>query len=231
MMSGLLTTRFRIFPSLIAVAGVALVLKSVSVASGVNLLIAEANAQDQITELSAGDNQTIAAVQDAEPEADTSAGDQALADLMQDGDLSREELDMLQKLRDRREVLKGREMQLDLREQMLASTEKRINDKIIKLSELEVRLNDLLRLYDDNEEKQLLSIAKVYETMKAKDAAPRFEMLDIQIQLDLASLMKESKLAALMAKMNLNKVEALTTEMAIKKRPPTADQVIPDNQG
>ncbi len=86
---------------------------------------------------------------------------------------------------------------------------------------LEQQIKGHLRLFEEREDGQLQAIVKVYETMKPKEAAPRFEVLALQTQLDLVTRMKSSKVAALMEKMTPAKASALTTELATRAQPPS----------
>jgi flagellar motility protein MotE (MotC chaperone) len=112
-----------------------------------------------------------------------------------------------------------------MQERLLASTEKRINDKIVELGALEGKIKQHLGVFDTREQEQLRSIVTVYEKMKAKDAAPRFEMLDLTIQVDLVSMMKPVKVADLMSKMSPQAAQKLTTELATVAKPPSLEDV------
>jgi flagellar motility protein MotE (MotC chaperone) len=208
---------------LIVVAFLALTLRGINIYTGFELLDQQAVAQDVAEEDAGAGGET------AEADA-TEAAAQTAEPALQDGPLviglpSTEEMELITQLRERREALEGRERQLDLQEQLLASTEKRINDKIKQLEVLEVRIKEHLRLFEDAEEKQLDSIVKVYETMKPKDAAPRFEALALQTQVDLVTRMKASKVAALMGEMTPQKASILTTELATQVQPPSIEEV------
>jgi len=101
-----------------------------------------------------------------------------------------------------------------MRERLLETTERRIDNKIAQLQNLEGRISALVETYEANENEQLSSIVKVYETMKPKDAARIFERLSMAIQLDVAIRMKESKMALIMAQMSDDAAELLTSELA-----------------
>lgn len=222
-MSGSVVSRFRLFPTLIIFACLALTLRGMDLYAGFALLGQPAIAQDaEEGEGTAPD----AEADEAEPE----TAEPAVAAPASDGPLivglpTDAEMELITQLRQRREALVDRERQLDLQEQLLASTEKRINDKITQLEVLEVRIKEHLRLFEEAEEKQLDSIVRVYETMKPKEAAPRFEALALQTQVDLVTRMKASKVAALMEKMTPQKASILTTELATQVQPPSIEEV------
>ncbi|OUR75695.1 hypothetical protein A9Q83_17000 [Alphaproteobacteria bacterium 46_93_T64] len=139
-------------------------------------------------------------------------------------ELSESEIEVLQKLSVRREQLVSREKSLDLRDKLLEATEKRIDGKIAKLKQIEATIQDLLKEYDDQELRKLKSLVTIYEKMKAKDAARIFNSLDMKVLLDLTGLMKESKLAAILGKMDGARAKELTIELATRKQLPDIDK-------
>ncbi len=221
-MSNIVASRLRLFPTLIVFAFAALALRGIDIYTGLTLLDQPAIAQDE------GQGEQPVEGDDQQGNGDTEPS--AASAPAADGPLivgmpTNAEMELITQLRQRRQELDGRETQLDLQEQLLASTEKRINDKIKQLEVLEVRIKEHLRLFEEAEEKQLDSIVKVYETMKPKEAAPRFEALALQTQVDLVTRMKSNKVAALMEKMTPQKASILTTELATQVQPPSIDEV------
>lgn len=218
-MSATVMNRLRLFPLLMTVAAVALGLRAFDLYTGLELLNTPVQAQEQDSE---GDtpstDETVAEA--VEQPAPTASRPPIVVGLPDD-----EEMELITQLRQRREALEARATALDLQEQLLSSTEKRINDKISQLELLEERIKSHLRLYEEKETEQLQSIVSIYETMKPKEAAPRFEALSLQTQLDLVQLMNPRKVAALMEKMTPQKASVLTTELATKAQPPSINDV------
>ncbi|WP_417461845.1 MotE family protein [Kordiimonas sp.] len=228
-MSNAVLSRVRIFPLLILFAFVALGVRGINLYTGYSLLIGPASAQEQ-----EGDNSESADAQAAtdngQAQTDTNAAPQERPrQPLVVGLPSNEEMELITQLRERRQELERRETQLDLQEQLLASTEKRINDKIQQLEVLETRIKEHLRIFETAEDQKLQDIVKVYETMKPKDAAPRFEALALQTQIDLVSKMKPSKVAALMGEMSPQAASILTTELATLAQPPRIQDL--NNEG
>ena len=205
--------RIRLLPVFIAVAALVLAFKVNNIFMGVETLVQPAIAQDA-TGSQATENETS----DSVP-ATQSVGAGAIDPLM----MSRSELDLLQDLANRRVELDERTRELDVRERLLEATERRIDEKIARLEALEVRMADLVRSYEDNENTQLQSLVKVYETMKPKDAARIFSRLSMEIQLEVATRMKEAKMAPIMAAMPDEAAEALTAELASRAVLPELD--------
>jgi len=135
-------------------------------------------------------------------------------------ELTESEIEVLQKLTERRTQLEKRQRELDLRDKLLEATENRIDGKISKLKDIEATIQDLLKNYDEQQLKKLKSIVTIYEKMKARDAARIFNTLDMKVLLDLTGLMKESKLAAILGKMNGQRAQELTIELATRKQLP-----------
>jgi flagellar motility protein MotE (MotC chaperone) len=138
------------------------------------------------------------------------------------GRFSASEVEVLQKLAARREQLDARAAELDVRENLLQAAEKRLEEKIGKLKELESRIQALLRQHDEEAEKKLASLVKIYETMKPKDAAAIFEQLDLDILLDVVERMREQKMAPILAEMNPARAKEVTVELALRRKLPVS---------
>lgn len=146
--------------------------------------------------------------------ADPAQTDRAKPPAIAEDEWSDAELATLQDLAARRDQLDAREKALDTRSGMLAAGEKRVDEKISELKELQATLQNLLKTYDEQETAKLKSLVKIYENMKPKDAAPIFEQLDIDTLLDIVERMKEAKVALVLAKMNPAKAKEVTDELA-----------------
>ena len=123
------------------------------------------------------------------------------------------EIDLLQKLRERREVLESREQELTMRTGLLQAAEARIDRKVEELKGLRETISGLIQTIDEQQEAKLLSLVKIYEAMKPKDAARIFQELELNTLLEVAERMKERKLAAIMSKMNSEKAREVTVEL------------------
>jgi flagellar motility protein MotE (MotC chaperone) len=130
------------------------------------------------------------------------------------------EIEVLQKLSGRREVLEQRSRQMAMREKILQATEKRIDNKIGELKKLEGRIKGLLLEHDKEGEAQIKSLVKVYESMKPKEAARIFEELEMDILLNVTERMKEVKMAKILAAMAPKKAKTLTVRLATRRRLP-----------
>lgn len=146
-------------------------------------------------------------------------------------DLTDSEFGLLQNLAQRHEDLErqahDREQALDLREGLLKAAEKRLDDKIAKLSELQASLDDLLKKYDTKTDAQLQSLVKTYETMKPRDAARIWDELDMSVLIQLVEHMREQKAAPILAAMNPDTAKRVTDELVHRRQLPGSD--IPPN--
>lgn len=150
------------------------------------------------------------------PPPEQGAGDDALDQI----DFSQAELDVLQRLSERREGLEARGRELDMREGLLKAAEARIDTKVAELKALQTTLEGLLKQYDEQEETKMRSLVKIYENMKPKDAARIFERLDMPVLLEVIERMKEQKIAPIMAEMDPGKAKLVTSELAGRRQIP-----------
>lgn len=145
--------------------------------------------------------------------------------------VSRAEMTLLEDLRRRREELEERERQAALREQLLIATEQRIDRKIADLRKIEEHVGKLVARHEEQQDARIANIVKVYETMKPKDAAPVFQRLALEIQADVATRMKDAKMAALMAEMSPESAEILTTHLATRDTLPGETEILAGGSG
>lgn len=140
--------------------------------------------------------------------------------------LTQAEIDLLQQLAERRRVLETREQELEIRTGLLTAAEGRIDKKIEELKVLRETISGLIKTFDSQQDAKLLSLVKIYESMKPKDAATIFEDLELDILLEVAERMKERKLAPIMAKMDPVKAREMTVELArLRELPRVGEQV------
>lgn len=128
------------------------------------------------------------------------------------------EIELLQRLSERREALDARERELELRAAALATAEGRLRDQIARLEELRAALEAQLDKRAAVEEERLASLIKIYERMRPKDAAAIFDRLEMPVLLEVVGGMREAKSAPVIAAMDPAKAQRLTTELA-RRRP------------
>ena len=134
--------------------------------------------------------------------------------------LSDEEIDLLQRLSERRAEIEQQVQVLEQRSALLQAAEQRIDEKISELNTLRETIEALLVRHDEQEEAQMQSLVKIYESMKPKDAARIFEGLDMVVLLDVIERMKERKTAPILAQMNPERAKEITLELAQRRELP-----------
>ncbi|MDO9462023.1 MAG: hypothetical protein Q7N95_18140 [Alphaproteobacteria bacterium] len=134
--------------------------------------------------------------------------------------MSESEVALLQKLSDRREELERQSRTLETRETLLTAAEKRVEERITRLKEIEASVSALIERFDKQEEERLTKLVQVYESMKPKSAAAIFNQLDMEVLLAVANRMAESKMAEVLSKMNADAAKRLTMEMAQQRKLP-----------
>jgi flagellar motility protein MotE (MotC chaperone) len=134
--------------------------------------------------------------------------------------VSSAEMDVLTSLADRRDVLEQRQRELDLRANIIAATEKRVDGKIGELKALQAKIEALLGQRDAKELEQLDGLVKVYTAMKPKDAARIFASLDDTVRLGVAGRMKPDVVAGIMSALPAEVAQKLSLELASRYKAP-----------
>ncbi len=143
------------------------------------------------------------------------------------------ELEILQKLSERRKKLEEMEQALQMREDLLKASEERIGKRVDELRSLEDKIGGAAKAKEEAKVKELADLVKMYESMKAKDAARVFDKLDIALAADLGRQMNPKKLGDIVAKMSAEQAEKLTVELANRRgvEAAPAERVLPKIQG
>lgn len=133
---------------------------------------------------------------------------------------SQSEIDLLQALAARRDVLEKRERSLDQREALLLAAEKRLEDKMTELDAIKLELQALLARHNEQEDGRLRSLVRIYEAMKPKEAAQIFDKLEMGVLLGVVERMKENKVAPILASMQPERAKAVTAMLADRSEAP-----------
>jgi flagellar motility protein MotE (MotC chaperone) len=128
--------------------------------------------------------------------------------------ISPAEMDVLTSLSDRRDVLDQRQRELDLKANVIAAAEKRVDDKITQLKTLQATIERLLGQRDAKETEQLDSLVRIYTAMKPKDAARIFSSLDNDVRIGVAGRMKPDTMAGIMSSLPADVAQKMTVELA-----------------
>jgi flagellar motility protein MotE (MotC chaperone) len=129
---------------------------------------------------------------------------------------------VLESLQERRRELEKRARDLDMRESLLKTAEKRLEAKLLELKSMEAKVDGAAGARDKAEAQQLKNIVSMYENMKPKDAAKIFDRLELSILVGVSSQMNPRKMSEVLAQMSPEAAERLTVEIA--RRASASDQ-------
>jgi flagellar motility protein MotE (MotC chaperone) len=135
---------------------------------------------------------------------------------------------VLESLNQRRQELEARARELDVRENLLAAAEKRIETRLGELKEIEGRISGASQKRDEADIVRFKGLITMYESMKAKDAAKIFDRLDPKVLLEVATQMNPRRMSDILAQMTPETAERLTVAIANRsatpeKAPPPAE--------
>jgi flagellar motility protein MotE (MotC chaperone) len=134
--------------------------------------------------------------------------------------VSQAEMDVLTSLAGRRDVLDERQRELDLKAQVIAAAEKRVDEKITQLKALQTQIESLMGQRESRETQQLDGLVRVYSAMKPRDAARIFSSLDPDVRINVAGRMRPDAMAGILAALPSDVAQRLTVELATRYRAP-----------
>lgn len=214
--------RLRLLPTVILCASLLLTLKLADIASGGGgnaISAAQAGSPEAAPEgtaeaapggQAAAESETAAQGENQPENIVLPSADEGIASR-----LSKSEETVLESLSARREELDRRGKALDTREQLLVAAEKRVEERIAELKNIEARINERLGAQDAENEARLAGVVSMYESMKPKDAARIFERLDMGVLIEVAKRMQPRKMSAVLAAMDPVAAQDLTVELAL----------------
>jgi flagellar motility protein MotE (MotC chaperone) len=128
--------------------------------------------------------------------------------------LSPGERAVLESLAQRRQELETRAREIDVRDSLLKAAEKRIEQRLQELKELEARLTGAATKKDEEEAGKFKSLVSMYENMKAKDAAKVFDRLNMRVLIEVVNAMNPRRMSDILGQMTPEVAERLTIEIA-----------------
>lgn len=121
---------------------------------------------------------------------------------------------VLERLQSRRQEIETRAREIDIRENLIKSAEKRIEGRIEELKATEARITSADQQKNEAEAARFRGIITMYEGMKPKDAAKVFDRLELSVLFDIASQIAPRKMSDIMGQMQPEAAERLTVELA-----------------
>src|SRR4029078_2998089 len=111
--------------------------------------------------------------------------------------VSASERAVLERLQARRQELGARAGEIDIRENLLKSAEKRIEGRVEELKSVEARLATKTEQKNETEAARFKGIITMYEGMKPKDAAKVFDRLEMPVLFEIASQTARRKMSVI----------------------------------
>jgi flagellar motility protein MotE (MotC chaperone) len=121
---------------------------------------------------------------------------------------------LLERLQARRQELEARAREIDIRESLLKSAEKRVEARVEELKAIESRIATATNQKNEAEVARFKGIITMYEGMKPKDAAKVFDRLEMPVLFEIASQIAPRKMSDILGLMSAEAAERLTIEMA-----------------
>ena len=109
--------------------------------------------------------------------------------------ISASERAILERLQARRQELETRAREIEIRESLLKSAEKRIEGKVEELKAVEARISTASGVKSEADAARFKGIITMYEGMKPKDAAKVFDRLEMAVLYEIASQIAPRKMS------------------------------------
>lgn len=129
--------------------------------------------------------------------------------------------DLTEELTRRREDLERRERELQTKEALLRAGQQELERKFTEMTQLRGEIEKLLNTQSEEEKARIMSLVKIYEGMKAAEAARIFNTLDLDVLLQVVSKMSERKLSPILGQMEAERAKTITIMLAQQKQLPT----------
>lgn len=130
---------------------------------------------------------------------------------------------LLERLGERRDEIEARMRELDMREKLLDSAEKKLGGRVDDLKVLEEKVEGPKKK-DAEESQAIKNLVIMYETMKPKDAARVFDRLSLDVLVPVVQKMNPRKMSDVLAAMSPEAAERLTVALSPRGRPSGAER-------
>lgn len=138
-----------------------------------------------------------------------------------DDEYSEVKMELFNDLSKRRRDLETREKELAMREALLKAGQAELEQKYQELTTIKTDIEELLKKQNDQENERIASLVKIYEGMKAKDAARIFNSLDMDVLMQVVTKMSERKSAPIIAAMDAERARNVTIMLAEQNKLPS----------
>jgi flagellar motility protein MotE (MotC chaperone) len=140
---------------------------------------------------------------------------------------------ILERLQARRQELEQRAREIEIRESLLKSAEKRIESRVEEAKATEAKISTATGQKAEQDAARFKGIVTMYEGMKPKDAAKVFDRLEMSVLYDIASQIAPRKMSDILGLMQPEAAERLTVELARRagSDKPTSTAELPKIEG
>jgi len=121
---------------------------------------------------------------------------------------------ILERLQARRQELEQRAREIEIRESLLKSAEKRIEGRVEEAKATEAKISTATGQKAEQDSARFKGIIIMYENMKPKDAAKVFDRLEMSVLYEIASQIAPRKMSDILGLMQPEAAERLTVELA-----------------
>jgi flagellar motility protein MotE (MotC chaperone) len=150
----------------------------------------------------------------AAPAAEPPKPDGVVVNMDQPAQVSASERAILERLQARRQELEQRAREVEIRESLLKSVEKRIQAKVDEAKGNDAKATADAAAKVEADAARFKGIITMYENMKPKDAAKVFDRLDMGVLYQIASQIQPRKMSDILGLMQPDAAERLTVELA-----------------
>ena len=123
-------------------------------------------------------------------------------------------VELIDAMKTRQEELDRYEKELKSREGRVNSLERDLDKKIDELKRLQLKLEELIKLRDDVEKKNVSALSKTYSAMQPATAAERIKAMDRAIALKILGAMKSKQAAKVLSSLDTETATEMTEQLA-----------------
>lgn len=126
-------------------------------------------------------------------------------------------IELIEEMKKKETELARKEEGLKRREDRVRALEMDLGKKIDELERLQVRIDELIVLRDDVEEKNIALLSKTYSAMSALEAADRLKVMDRLIALKILGGMKAKKSARILGTLDAKTATEMSEQLAKRR--------------
>ncbi len=127
------------------------------------------------------------------------------------------DMELLKALEDKRKALESRAREVEREEERLNALRRDILLRLKELRELEGRLEKLVAMGKDAQQRQLTHLVKAYEAMRPEEAAPLIDKLDEHLVVRIFSRMQNKKVGKILVYVDPPKAARISQLLARTK--------------